>query len=148
MGAPRRLTITNRAALLLVGSLVLSSLLGCGRPVDNAGPLAAARAFVAALEARDASAIIGLLEPSDWRKEIGPELRSYLGYLQALSLRDPEYRVERNDGASAQVRVSGTVSYTLAEDGTSGEHPVDLQVELVLVGGAWYMHSLDLPQTQ
>jgi hypothetical protein len=123
------------------------TLLGCtAQPPDNAGPADAARRFVAALESRDTGAIMDLLEPSDWRKEIGPELRSYLGLISALNLRDASYTVTQNDGASAQVRITGTLAYTLAESGTSGERPVDLLVETVRVGGAWYLHSLDLPQ--
>jgi hypothetical protein len=123
------------------------TLLGCtAQPPDNAGPADAARRFVAALEARDTSAIMDLLEPSDWRKEIGPELRSYLGLISALNLRDASYMVTQNDGASAQVHITGTMAYTLAESGAGGERPVDLLVEVVRVDGAWYLRSLDLPQ--
>jgi hypothetical protein len=44
------------------------------------------------------------------------------------------------------VHIVGTLAYTLAEGGSSGERPVDLLVETVRVGGAWYLRSLDLPQ--
>lgn len=133
-------------AMLWIVSLAALALAGCAPPPDDSGPAAAARDFVAALEARDVGAIIGLLEPSDWRAEIGPELRSYLGYLSALQLRDAGYTVSRNDGRTAQVRITGTLAYTLAESGASGERPVDLLVETVRVGDSWYLRSLDLPR--
>lgn len=114
-------------------------------PRDTAGPVAAVRAFVAALEARDASAIIALLEPTDWRAEIGPELRASLALLAALELRDAAYAVEEHRGDQATVRVTGTLAYSLA-DGGAGERPVRLLVETVRVGGAWYLRGLELPQ--
>jgi hypothetical protein len=141
--------IKRSVAFILVAlSLTLFGLFGCAAPPDDVGPAEAARRFVAALEARDASAIIDLLEPSDWRAEIGPELRSSLGMLSALQLRGPAYAVSQNDGTTAQVHITGTLAYTLAEDGRSGEIPVDLRVDTVRVGAAWYLHSLELPQPQ
>ncbi len=130
--------------LLPPSSFLLS---GCAARPDNSGPADAARRFVAALEARDAGAIVGLLEPTDWRAEIGPELRGYLAMISAIELRDPAYSVARNDGTTAQVHITGTLAYTLAEGGASGERPVDLRVEAVRVGDSWYLRSLDLPQT-
>ncbi|NTV04750.1 S8 family serine peptidase, partial [bacterium] len=38
------------------------------------------------------------------------------------------------------------MAYTLAEGGRSGEIPVDLRVDTVRVGDAWYLRSLELPQ--
>lgn len=138
----------SRLALLVACWLLpLAILAGCApQPIDNTGPLDAVERFVAALEARDASAIIRLLEPTDWREEIGPELRSYLGYLTAIDLRDAHYSVVEHDGDRAVVRVVGTLAYTLAEDGSSGERPVDLRIETARVDGAWYLRQLLLPQ--
>gem|GEM_PF-2069415 len=115
-------------------------------PADTEGPVRAAEAFVAALEARDTSAIIRLLEPSDWRGEIGPELRSYLGLMEELELRDPQYSVLEQQGDTAVVQVTGSFAYKFAEGGASGERPVDLRVETVLVADTWYLRGLDLPQ--
>lgn len=133
-----------RALMLLL--LALSGAACATQPRDNEGPTRAVAAFVAALEARDASAIIALLEPSDWRAEIGPELRSYLGHVSALELREPRYSLVEHTGDGAVVRVSGTLAYTLAEGGASGERPVDLRIEVARVGGAWYLRQLQLPQ--
>lgn len=131
--------------MLIVAVAVLLAACTSG-PVDNAGPVRAVEAFIAALEARDASAIIAQIEPTEWRREIGPELRTYLGYLDSIAVADPIYRVERNQGDTALVRVTGTLQYTLAETGFSDERPFDLQIEVVRVAGAWYLRSLQLPQ--
>jgi len=140
----RRPARSLRAALVLLCALLAAA---CApRPVDNEGPVRAVEAFVAALEARDASAIIGLLEPSDWRGEIGPELRSYLGSLQAIQLRNAAYSVISNTGDTAVVRLVGTAAYTLAENGASGERPVDLRIETARVDGQWYLRQLQLPR--
>lgn len=134
-------------SVVQIGMLALVCLLfvGCAQPVDNEGPVAVVRQFVGALEARDPSAIIALLEPTEWRAEIGPELRSYLGYLEALDLREEAYTVAENSGDTALVRVTGTLSYTL-EEGASGEIPVDLQLQVVRIDGIWYLRDLELPQ--
>jgi hypothetical protein len=134
--------------LALAGLLLLAALgVGCAAPPrDDAGPIGAVERFVAALEARDASAIVALLEPSDWRAEIGPELRSYLGYVTALDLRDPQYSVVEHDGDVAVVRLVGTLAYTLVADGLPGERSVDLRIETARVGDSWYLRQLQLPQ--
>lgn len=140
-GATRRFF----TALLLPFALCL--LAACAaRPIDNQGPVLAVERFVAALEQRDPSAIIDQLEPTEWRKEIGPELRSYLGHIAEIDLRDESYTVEQNDGDLAVVRLTGTLSYTLSESGVSGERPADLQIEVVRVGDTWYLRGLELPQ--
>lgn len=133
-----------RALICLLCALLPAAC--AGPPPDNAGPVRVVEAFVAALEARDASAIIALLEPSDWREEIGPELRSYLGHVSALDMREAQYSVLENAGDSAVVRVVGTLAYTLADGSASGERAVDLRIETARVGGAWYLRQLQLPQ--
>lgn len=128
-------------------ALCILSLCACSpAPPDAEGPVRAVEAFVAALEARDASAIAALLEPSDWRGEIGPELRSYLAMLDALDLRDETYAVVEGDADRAVVRVSGTFAYRFAAGGAAGERPVDLRVQTVRVDGRWYLRGLELPQ--
>lgn len=149
MSATRRVPRARRpgplAATLALAALLL--LAGCSRmPADVEGPVRAAAAFVAALEARDAGAIVALLEPTDWRGEIGPELRSYLGMLDTVELRDPAYSVLEGDADSAVVRVAGTFAYAFADGGAAGERAVDLRVELVRVGDRWYLRGLELPQ--
>jgi hypothetical protein len=115
-------------------------------PQDAEGPVRATEAFVAALEARDASAILQLIEPTEWRAEIGPELRSYLGLVAELDLSGEHYEVVEQRGDTATVQVTGTFAYTFAEGGASGERPVELWVETVRVDGRWYLRGLALPQ--
>lgn len=122
-------------------------LVSCGAaPQDAEGPLRVVEAFVVALEARDASAIIQLIEPSEWRAEIGPELRSYLGLVEAIDLSGERYAIVEQRGDTATVQVTGTFAYSFADGGASGERPVDLYVETVRVDGQWYLRGLALPQ--
>lgn len=123
------------------------ALAACGlAPQDTEGPVRAAEAFVAALEARDASAIIELIEPSEWRAEIGPELRSYLGLVAEIELSDEHYQIVEQQGDTATVQVTGTFRYTFAEGGASGQRQVDLWVETARVDGRWYLRGVSLPQ--
>jgi hypothetical protein len=134
-----------RHALLLVCCLLLLS--GCGRgPVDNEGPITAVRTFVAALEARDASAMLATLEPTEWRRELGPELRMYLGYLDVIALEETQYRVEEHSGEQAIVRVTGMLHVQIAERSSMDRQPFDLRIETIVVDGNWYLRSVQLPQ--
>jgi hypothetical protein len=137
----------NFAFCVLHAACCALLLVACGpTPRDTAGPVRAAEAFVAALEARDASAIIELIEPSEWRAEIGPELRSYLGLVAELDLSGERYEVVEHQGDTATVQDTGTFAYTFAEGGESGERPVELWVETVRVDGRWYLRGVALPQ--
>lgn len=139
--------MTGQPWRLVLVLIALWAIAACGPPPpDPAGAVAAVEAFVEALEARDASGIIQLLEPSEWRGEIGPELRSYLGMMETLELRDPTYSVVEQQGNVAVVAVEGTFAYSFAETDGSGERPVDLRVETVLLGDQWYLRALELPQ--
>jgi hypothetical protein len=127
--------------------LLLVTLAACALPgtaPDNTGPLQVAQQFVKALEDRDVSGVLALIEPADWRKEIGPELRSYVGYVERIHFRDPRYAVAKNDGDQASIRLTGTLEYSL-RDGPAGERPVDVLLEVVRLDGTWYLRSFDLP---
>jgi hypothetical protein len=123
-------------------------LFGCALPAarpDDAAPRRVVERFVEALEDRDASALLALIEPADWRREIGPELRSYVGYVQRISFRRPTYTVESNNGDEARVHFVATLEYEI-EGVEPGEQPVDIIFELVRLDGTWYVRSFDLPQ--
>lgn len=137
----------GRVVALAVAAWCLLLLAGCARPPDTAGPIAAVERFVAALEARDASAIIAGLEPSDWRGEIGPELRTYLGMLRRVELHDERYRVVSGDETTAVVELRGTLAYSFAE-GAAGERAFELLIETVRVGERWYLRGVELPQPE
>ncbi len=147
MGTARGKRRDATFALCLLPLALCLSLSACRlAPQDTEGPVRVVEAFVAALEARDASAIIQLIEPSEWRAEIGPELRSYLGLVDTIDLSGERYEVVEQQGDTATVQVTGAFAYTFADGGASGERPVDLYVETVRVDGQWYLRGLALPQ--
>jgi hypothetical protein len=125
--------------------LLILSVAACTTAVDTEGPVQAVRDFVVALEARDASAIIAQLEPTEWRTQISPELRAYLGLVETIDLYDEQYAVEEHDGELALVRLTGMLDYSLQEGAAAGTQPVDLLFEVVRIDGVWYLRSLDLP---
>ena len=134
---------------LILCMLSVAWLSGCsfGAAVDDEGPRQVVRSFVEALEARDAGRLLDLIEPADWRKEIGPELRSYVAYIETLSFRDPQYTVMDNTGDQAHVRLVSTLEYTI-KDVKPGEQKVDLVFEVVRIDGIWYLRSFNLPQPE
>lgn len=133
--------------LFVVVALLATMLAACGsatETADSEAALATTRAFVAALEARDPSAILATLEPADWRREIGPELRSYISYVEALEFRNSTYEVLSINRDSAEIRMQATLHYRL-RDFEAGEQPIDTVFELVRVEQEWYLRSLSLP---
>jgi hypothetical protein len=132
-------------ALALSSFALLASCALPGSPPDDAAPRRVVERFVEALEDRDASALLALIEPADWRREIGPELRSYVGYVQRIRFRSPAYDVVSNNGDEARVRFSATLQYEI-EGVEPGEQPVDIIFELVRLDDTWYVRSFDLPQ--
>lgn len=132
----------------LLATSVLLLLAACAAPsataLDDEAAIEAVQAFVAALEARDPSAVLDTLEPADWRYEIGPELRSYMSYIEALEFQDPTYEVLANDGTTAEIRLRADLRYQL-RDLEPSERAIDTVFELVQIDGEWYMRSLNLP---
>jgi hypothetical protein len=100
--------------------------------------------FEAAIEARDTEAILMLVEPTDWRSTIATELRSYVAGVEQIEFHDTTYETLSSSEEHAQVAVISTVTYNLKGD-MSGEHPVDLVVDLVNVEGSWYVRGFRLP---
>ncbi|GAB4441265.1 MAG: hypothetical protein OHK0015_38370 [Chloroflexi bacterium OHK40] len=143
--APRAACAAGVILWIVCGALLAAC---APTPPDAEGPVRATRAFVIALETRDASAMIALLEPTDWRGEIGPELRSSLALIEALDLRNEAYAVQEQRGNTAVVRLTATMAYTLAEGRGSGERPIDLRIETVRVDGQWYLRGLELPRPE
>lgn len=129
---------------LIVSLLVL--LAACSMAsVDNDAPVQVVREFVAAWEENDTSKILRLIEPSDWRMEMGPEIRSYTGMVDHLEFADPTYTLVDNTGDLAHVRLTSTVQYTL-RDGNTGNLDIDVLLEVVRIDDAWYLRSLDMSE--
>lgn len=130
----------------LLAALVLVTLLtGCAA-ADDAGPLQLARDFVAAWEDLDVTRALNLMEPDDydWRREIMPEMRSYISGVTALKFVEPTYTMVDNNGELAHVRVAATVAYTL-ENNVVGDLDLDMVLEVVkLDDGRWYLRNVQL----
>lgn len=130
--------------LLIWVSLVL---LGCsGEPsaADNEAAIQVVKNFVAAVEKRDPSAMLDVIEPTEWRREIAPELRSYIGYIQSISFQDPQYSLIDNTGELAHVRLVSSMEYAL-EGTETAKQDIDLTFELVKLDGTWYLRTFNLP---
>lgn len=144
----RGVTLRLAAAFFTFSILNSQFLSACALPgakPDDAAPRRVVERFVEALEDRDASALLALIEPADWRREIGPELRSYVGYVQSIRFRNPDYSVVSNNGDEARVRFEATLEYEISEV-PPGDQRVDIIFELVRLDDTWYVRSFDLPQ--
>ncbi|NJK80719.1 MAG: hypothetical protein HC876_13510 [Chloroflexaceae bacterium] len=130
---------------ILIGVLV-GVLAGCAARGADEAPVQTVRDFLAAWEARDVDAIFNLIEPAPWRREIGPELRSYAGLVEEVAFVNPKYTVLEQSAAQASVQVETTVRYTL-RGGRSGERDLNVIVDVVQRDGQWYVRGLDLDPT-
>ncbi len=133
-------------ALLLAGVLVLLSACGGSTAADDVAAVDVVRAFVAAWEAGDTGRVIDLLEPADWRNEIGPEVRAYTGRMQQLTFKDPTYTLLDNNGSLAHVQLHATLAYRVQQE-ISGERAITVLVEVVKVDDAWYIRNVDMSQS-
>jgi hypothetical protein len=134
------------AALAAIGGAVvlLTDLGGTSR---DARPVEVVRGFAGAIEARDASKMLSFVEPTVFRREIGPEVRAYVEYLQDVRFENARYELLDNTGDSAHVRWTATMRYTLnlGDEKKSGERPIDTTFELSNIEGNWYLHAVKLP---
>jgi hypothetical protein len=134
---------------LIVGLLLWLSLvlLGCASQpseADNEAAIQVVKNFVAAVEKRDPSAMLNVIEPTEWRREIAPELRSYIGYIQRIAFQNPQYSLIDNTGELAHVRLVSSMEFAL-EGAEPAKQDVDLTFELVKLDGTWYLRTFDLP---
>lgn len=143
----RRYAVTALAALAAVAAFVL--LTRQPDPMLDSRPAAVAQDFAAALEARDVSRVLSLVEPTVVRRELSPELRAYVEHIAALRFESPAYALLDNDGEVAHVRWTATVHYTvdLGSERRSGERELDTTLELVKIEGTWYIRGVTLPET-
>lgn len=134
------------AVVLLAGGGALL-LLRNADPRADTRPLEVVKGFAAAIEARDADKMLGYVEPTIFRREISPEVRAYVEYLEQVQFADARYELLDNDGERAHVRWVATMRYTLdlGDERKSGERPIDTTFELVMFEGNWYLRSAKLP---
>ena len=116
-------------------------------PLSDPRPVEVVRGFVAAVEAKDPSKMLSYAVPTERKREIGPEVRAYLEYVEAISFSDARYTLLDNDGERAHVRWTATMHYrlNLGSQVKSGDKPVDTVYELIKIEGAWYLSSAAPP---
>ena len=134
------------ATVLLIGAVVYAT--RQPDPLNDPRPVEVVKGFVAALEAKDTSQALAFVVPTDIKKEIGPEVRAYLEYVESLSFSDANYQLLDNDGERAHVRWTATMHYKLnfGSEVKSGDKPVDTVYELIKFEGAWYLLSVAPPE--
>ncbi|MBK9943921.1 MAG: hypothetical protein U0Z44_04930 [Kouleothrix sp.] len=134
------------AVLVLAGGVALL-LLRSNDPRADTRPIEVVKGFAAALAAKDADAMLGYVEPTVFRREISPEVRAYVEYLEAVRFDNPRYELLDNDGERAHVRWTATMQYTLNLGDTrkSGERTIDTTFELTKFEGTWYLRNAKLP---
>ncbi|MDW8147070.1 MAG: hypothetical protein RMJ48_12395 [Roseiflexaceae bacterium] len=145
----RRTIIGASVAALAIAGIALWQFTSPPDPMSDPRPVQTVQNFVAATEARDVSQMLSYIEPTDLKRQIGPELRSYMEYITNLRFDNETYTLVDNDGSIAHVRLTGIVRYTVDYGSiSSGERPFDAVFELVLLEGAWYLRSLQLPELE
>jgi hypothetical protein len=137
-------------ALAAVALIALGAALFLLRPADplaDPRPVAVVEGFAEAIEARDATRMLSYVEPTVLKKQIGPEVRAYLEYIQEIRFENARYELLENDGRTARVRWTGTmywrIDYGEVREGTSD---IDATYDLRFVEGAWYLSGAKLPQ--
>jgi hypothetical protein len=150
--APRRrpgpLRWAIMAGVVLLALVAVFILTRPGDPMADTRPTDVVRGFAAAIEARDATKMLSYVEPTIYRREISPEIRAYVEYLQAVRFDNPRYQLLDNDGEIAHVRWTATMNYTIgqSDEARSGSRPIDTTFELRTVEGTWYLHGANLPK--
>lgn len=144
-GPLRWVIVAGVAALALALLFILTR---PGDPMADTRPTEVVRGFASAIEARDATKMLSFVEPTIYRREISPEIRAYVEYLQAVRFDNPRYELVDNDGQVAHVRWTATMNYTLGlgDEARSGQRPIDTTFELRTVEGTWYLHGANLPK--
>ncbi|GIV99515.1 hypothetical protein [Roseiflexus sp.] len=147
--ASRRTMLVAGIAVLAVAGIALWWFTRPSDPMSDPRPVQTVQNFVAATEARDVSRMLSYVEPTDLKRQISPELRSYMEYITDLQFKNETYTLVDNNGSIARVRLTGTVRYTVDYGSVySGERSFDTIFELVLLEGTWYLRSLQLPELE
>lgn len=145
--SPWRWAILAVFLALITGAFVL--LTRPPDPMQDQRPVEVVRGFVAAIEAKDATKMLAHLEPTVFKRELGPEIRAYLEYVESVSFENARYELLDNDGDLAHVRWTATMRYrvNLGDEVKAGDRAIDTTFELTKIEGAWYLRRVNLPQT-
>jgi len=135
------------AAVLVVIAGVVLLLTRPPNPASDTRPVELVKGFTDAIVAKDADKMLSYVEPTVYRREIGPEVRSYVEYLQDVRFDNARYELLDNDGQRAHVHWTANMHYTLdlGSETKSGDRPIDMVFELTKFEGNWYLHSAKLP---
>lgn len=134
-------------AAAVAAAIVIGALLWWQRPEADLRPVIVVQEFAAAIEARDVSRMLALVEPTDLKRQVSPELRAYVEYIEEVRFDNAQYEMMRNDGERAEVRWTANMRYRISYgEVRSGEHPVDTTFVLTKIEGAWYLSSVALPE--
>lgn len=140
---PWRWALLVAAVAVIGGAVFLLADLGGAdqRPVE------VVRGFAGAIESRDASKMLSYVEPTVFRREIGPEVRAYVEYLEDVRFDNAQYQLVDQSGDTAHVRWTATMHYTLnlGDEKKTGDRPIDTTFELSNIEGNWYLHAVKLP---
>lgn len=140
---PGRWIILAVVVAIIAGVVVLLT-----RPADprsDQRPVEVVQGFAAAVAAKDPTKMLSYVEPTIARREIGPEVRAYVEYIDTISFENARYEMVDNDGDMAHVRWTAQMHYQLHELG-GGQKDIDTTFELHKIEGAWYLHSVQLPK--
>lgn len=135
------------AVLLLVagGGLLLAR---ANDPKRDTRPIEVVKGFAAAIEAKNADTMLSFVEPTIARREISPDLRSYVEYLREVRFDNARYELLDNDGDKAHVRWTASMHYVLdlGDEQKTGDRPIDTTFELTKFEGTWYLRNATLPK--
>lgn len=124
--------------------LVLLLLAACGdTAADNDAPVKVVQDFVQSVENRDLNAAIDLIEPTDVRREMLPELTLNTNQLGTLEFRDDTYTLQDNDGKLAHVNFKSNITYGM-QGIAADEQVLETVFELVHTNGRWYIRNMKL----
>jgi hypothetical protein len=138
---PRRRSLVALLGILLLGLLAA----GCSSAEEQRQPVLVVEQFVVATERRDLDAMIDLVEPVIWRKQVLPELQQAMTYVEDIRYAEPRFDLLDNNGSLAHVRFRSQVTIDLREREPLPPREIDQTFELIRLEGRWYIRSLQLP---
>jgi hypothetical protein len=138
------------AGVAVVVALIVGAAVYFTRPPDplsDQRPVEVVKGFAAAVEAKDVTKMLSYAGPTDATKELSPEVRAYMEYVDSISFSDANYTLLDNDGQTAHVHWTATMHYRVnfGSEVKSGDKPIDTTVELTKFEGAWYLKSVQPP---
>jgi hypothetical protein len=126
--------------------IIVLLLAACASPASqpDSPAVAVIKEFILAIEARDPAQMLALLEPTDWRRQMGTELRLYTASIEHIEFHDETYEVLESSAEHAEVYLHATLDYRI-RGAEEYEREIDIVVEVVQQDGEWYVRDFALP---